>query len=174
VTRPSLLYRNAALLYCAALAFASLWMMSFLLDGWQKKLRYFREIGGVFTQADRNAITVLSARVTDGTYLLAFGSCGLALLLCAVCAWAVLRRRRWTGWLLGTLWLGGVAGTALGYTLLRATEGVYWRRSPFLRQFYIAAVPLELAAVALLFVAAGYTLLRRSAMSRPKDTQPSA
>ncbi len=154
-----MLYRNAALLYCAALAFASSWMLVFFIQGWHKKLSYFRDIGGVYTQADYGSIVVVSARVTDGRYFSAFGTCVLAFLLCALCAWAVLKRRRWTGWLLWTLWLGGVGGTVLGYNVLRVTEGVYWRRSPFMNQFYVAAVPLQLAAVILLCAAVGYTLV---------------
>ena len=136
------------------MAFASGWMLSFFEQGWQKKVRYFEKHGGFFVEPDY--VYVASAGVTDRAYFYAIAACILGLLLSVVCGWAVFNRKRWMGWLLGLLWLGSGAGVGLGYSLFRAIENVYWRRSPFLEQFYVAAVPLEIAGIALLFVGLAY------------------
>jgi len=154
MNRSSLLFRNIALLFCTALAFASGWMLGFFQQGWQKKVQYFAEQKGVFTAPEY--VYVASARVTDQAYVFAIAACILGLLLSALCGWAVFNRKRWLGWLLGLLWLGSGLGIALGYSLFRAIENVYWRRSPFLEQFYVAAVPLEIAGIELFFMGLAY------------------
>jgi len=154
MTRSSLLFRNTALLFCTALAFASGWMLGFFQQGWQKKVQYFEKHGGFFVEPDY--VYVASARVTDRAYVFAIAACILGLLLSALCGWSIYTRKYWLGWLLGLLWLGSGAGTILGYWLFRGIENVYWRRSPFLEQFYVAAVPLEIAAIALFFVSLAY------------------
>ena len=109
-----------------------------------------------------------SARVTGRTYFYAIAACILGLLLSAVCGWAVFNRKRWLLGLLGLLWLGSGLGIALGYWLFRGIENVYWRRSSFLEQLYVAAVPLEVAAIAPFFLGLAYAFsgARRSSVLR--------